>query len=202
MITVSPIHQETPAEITLMIRDALRQISTSTPFFIDITPLPDCDPMFCYQNVDECIRREGGTREEGWIVYKGWGGRYLKLIHHCLWRSPDGRLVDVTPSDEVHNLFLPDTVRNNGEGVPSRYFALYATPEVAETIAVCEDMDRQQMEMFRLLLGWEDNRSLRLGSASLTRQYQSPNQKRCAGRNDPCPCGSGKKFKRCCLRHD
>ena len=21
-----------------------------------------------------------------------------------------------------------------------------------------------------------------------------------AGRNDPCPCGSGKKYKRCCLR--
>jgi hypothetical protein len=22
------------------------------------------------------------------------------------------------------------------------------------------------------------------------------------GRNDPCPCGSGKKYKRCCLEHD
>lgn len=22
------------------------------------------------------------------------------------------------------------------------------------------------------------------------------------GRNDPCPCGSGKKFKKCCLRKD
>lgn len=21
------------------------------------------------------------------------------------------------------------------------------------------------------------------------------------GRNDPCPCGSGKKFKRCCIEH-
>lgn len=23
-----------------------------------------------------------------------------------------------------------------------------------------------------------------------------------AGRNEPCPCGSGKKFKRCCLRSE
>ena len=23
-----------------------------------------------------------------------------------------------------------------------------------------------------------------------------------AGRNDPCPCGSGKKYKRCCLDRD
>lgn len=22
------------------------------------------------------------------------------------------------------------------------------------------------------------------------------------GRNDPCPCGSNKKFKKCCLRHE
>ena len=22
------------------------------------------------------------------------------------------------------------------------------------------------------------------------------------GRNDPCPCGSGKKYKKCCLRKD
>lgn len=27
-----------------------------------------------------------------------------------------------------------------------------------------------------------------------------PVGKQVAGRNDPCPCGSGKKFKRCCLR--
>ena len=22
------------------------------------------------------------------------------------------------------------------------------------------------------------------------------------GRNKPCPCGSGKKYKKCCMRHD
>ncbi|MBC7530644.1 MAG: SEC-C domain-containing protein [Oligoflexus sp.] len=26
-------------------------------------------------------------------------------------------------------------------------------------------------------------------------------QKSKLGRNDPCPCGSGEKYKRCCLRH-
>src|SRR5919199_1435854 len=28
---------------------------------------------------------------------------------------------------------------------------------------------------------------------------QSPDRARPPGRNDPCPCGSGKKYKRCCL---
>lgn len=29
-----------------------------------------------------------------------------------------------------------------------------------------------------------------------------PVRKAAAGRNDPCPCGSGKKYKKCCLTGD
>jgi len=36
--------------------------------------------------------------------------------------------------------------------------------------------------------------------ASLTRTLQQPATIRKVGRNDPCPCGSGKKFKSCCLK--
>ncbi len=196
---LNELHQETPPEITPEIRDALRRVSPSTPFYIDFTPLPGCSSMFCYGNVDDCIRREGGCREEGWIVYEGWGGRYLKLIHHCLWRSPDGSLVDVTPSDEVHNLFLPDSVRNHGEGVPARYIALDLTREVAETIAFCKDEDRQCSEFIRRLEG-EWKRTVGLGRSSKTQPIKRPDRSTIVGRNDPCPCGSGKKFKKCCLR--
>lgn len=198
MFTISELHQETPAEITPTIRDALRLVSPSTPFFIDITPLPDCVAMFCYGNVDSCIAREGGCREEGWIIYEGWGGRYLKLVHHCLWRTSDGRLVDVTPSDEVRNLILPDTVRNNGDGVPARYFALDQSAEVAETIAFCEDMDRQMMEMFRRRRGVGERR-VRFDRPSKTQPFVRASGTGIVGRNQPCPCGSGKKFKKCCM---
>ncbi|HYC72076.1 MAG TPA: YchJ family metal-binding protein [Opitutaceae bacterium] len=40
---------------------------------------------------------------------------------------------------------------------------------------------------------WLYNREARLGPAP----YKATNPK--VGRNDPCPCGSGKKFKHCCL---
>jgi hypothetical protein len=200
MSTLNELHQETPAEITPTIRDALRHVSPSMSFFIDITPLPDCVRMFCYGNVDCCIEREGGCREEGWIVYEGWGGRYLKLIHHCLWRLPDGRLIDVTPSDERRNLFLPDSVRNHGDGVPARYIALDSTPEVAEIIAFCEDMDRQHKEWCRLVLGGKGKRKVRFGRSSKTQPIQRPDGSKSVGRNDLCPCRSGKKFKKCCLQ--
>jgi len=36
-----------------------------------------------------------------------------------------------------------------------------------------------------------------------TKKYQiKDKKKRKIGRNDPCPCGSGKKYKKCCLRKD
>lgn len=160
------LHQATPLEITQTIRDALRQISRSTPFLIDITPVADCRAQFCYQNVDHCIALEGGCREQGWIVYEGWGGRYLHLIHHCLWRSSDGRLLDVTPSDEARNLFLPDTVRNTGEMIPSRFVILDPSPEVAETVAECKRIDQQHIAMCHCLFGSSGSRKVRFDSPS------------------------------------
>ncbi len=35
--------------------------------------------------------------------------------------------------------------------------------------------------------------------ASLAQQHHAPAHSPRIGRNDPCPCGSGKKFKRCCI---
>ncbi len=199
MFTFPALKQNTPAEVTLTIGDALRQVSSSDPFYIEITPLPACLPMFCYGNVDSWIARDGGRREEGWIVYEGWGGRYLKLIHHCLWRTRDGRLVDLTPSDEVRNLFLPDTLRNEGETIPPRYIALDHRSEVHKVIAFCEYLDRTRTEMFRRLIGGAKRR-MRLDSSSETQLIRRPSAESNRGRNNPCPCRSGKKFKKCCLR--
>jgi len=39
----------------------------------------------------------------------------------------------------------------------------------------------------------------RQAEADRTRSQRIENPFKCVGRNDPCPCGSGKKFKKCCL---
>jgi uncharacterized protein len=39
-----------------------------------------------------------------------------------------------------------------------------------------------------------------VGSASAAPRQPSANRFKGIGRNDPCPCGSGKKFKKCCLQ--
>lgn len=100
--------QYTPDELTPTLRIALGKVSALDPFFVEITPLGDPIPMMCYRNVEQLVRDRGGEAVSGWIVYEGGGGRYLKLVHHHLWRTPEGDLVDPTPSDERRNLFLPD----------------------------------------------------------------------------------------------
>lgn len=40
-------------------------------------------------------------------------------------------------------------------------------------------------------------RSVRQGKATVSTSLWYPH--RVIGRNDPCPCGSGRKFKKCCL---
>jgi hypothetical protein len=50
------------------------------------------------------------------------------------------------------------------------------------------------------LLGpWKFDPALEAACAASSMRSISSGSKR-AGRNDPCPCGSGKKYKRCCLR--
>ncbi len=63
--------------------------------------------------------------------------------------------------------------------------------------------------------GWEELTNTFMGEATAdhaaaspllrelavsTSRIPAPNEKGRVGRNDPCPCGSGKKFKKCCMR--
>ena len=67
------------------------------------------------------------------------------------------------------------------------------------------DMARYD-DVVALLSAWyafhpASERKRQSGVASKVRQSEAPlrNPFRAVGRNDPCPCGSGKKFKKCCL---
>jgi hypothetical protein len=47
---------------------------------------------------------------------------------------------------------------------------------------------------------WRDNQKLRPMAKKPAKGY-APNPLLAKGRNDPCLCGSGQKWKRCCLPH-
>ncbi|PID55765.1 anaerobic sulfatase maturase [candidate division KSB3 bacterium] len=59
---------------------------------------------------------------------------------------------------------------------------------------------RHSRKRFEKLAGTIRKQRLREVRASQRSQFQTRSATASAGRNDPCPCGSGKKFKKCCGR--
>ena len=66
-------------------------------------------------------------------------------------------------------------------------FSAYGTEEGVEKVL------HEKAEFLRVGGTWLYNREARLGPAPYKAAAPKP------GRNDPCPCGSGKKYKQCCL---
>lgn len=61
----------------------------------------------------------------------------------------------------------------------------------------------EEMEKFRAAMlskgEWETHRRHLVEMATPPTDRQMARQPPKVGRNEPCPCGSGKKFKKCCL---
>ncbi len=53
---------------------------------------------------------------------------------------------------------------------------------------------REEKEQYRKSLPTEDDPPLPPPPETIRAEKKEP------GRNDPCPCGSGKKYKQCCLK--
>jgi SEC-C motif domain protein len=66
-------------------------------------------------------------------------------------------------------------------------FSAYGTKDGAEHVL------HEKAEFARQDGSWIYTRPLREGPAPFRQSAPKP------GRNDPCPCGSGKKYKQCCL---
>lgn len=141
--------------------------------------------MHCYGNVERLVKGQGGEAVSGWIVYEGGAGRYLKLVHHHLWRRAEGILLDPTPSDERRNLFLPDPTP--GRKQASHYIQLDDSAETAEGIEAMKRLDGDHL------------RTMGMFKDAIAGARRTPARKPApTGRNSPCPCNSGRKFKRCC----
>ena|GEM_PF-311992 len=58
---------------------------------------------------------------------------------------------------------------------------------------------RGDVDDVEIALGLKDKRTHPRGRKNIRDRYDKPSQKVKIGRNDPCHCGSGKKYKKCCL---
>jgi hypothetical protein len=216
----------TPSSITPVIVALCEElVPGSRPFFMPVKPVVGALANMCFVNVAAQIDELGGEIRHGWKIGEI-PGVMIEAVFHGVWRDPSGRLRDITPIDEPTGriLFLPDPVRRfDGQmrdsvrrplshhpavgrmiSAQQKQFQLWSakshevplSPEEAammdalemeESISLAEALGPAGFDQYARRMGWADAAG---GGRTGSR----------VGRNDPCPCGSGKKFKKCCGR--
>lgn len=107
----------TPDSITDCISEWCQTIAPDCPL-IYITVTPEGIPQFCYDNVDNYIRRNGGVKTYGWIIWS-MGNEWIEAEPHCVVRQGSA-YIDPTPQvdGEPRILFLvDDQARHNTKKV-------------------------------------------------------------------------------------
>ena len=146
----------------------------------------DAIPLDCNSNVERRISQAGGGKRCGWAVWQH-GDRMIEGEAHCVWVAPDGRLVDVSPQEEKHIVFVPDrSVRFVTRAPQNRRKSLRSDTETLETIARIEE-DYARREAFYA------------NPPPGVIFAEPPLFVANVGRNELCRCKSGRKYKRCCL---
>ena len=171
----------TPKEINKGILDFCKAIDPTTkPVFLELFPVEGYELGECYGNVEKHIEKNGGNIQYGWIIWET-PDVLLDAEFHAIWVSDKEKYIDVTPkADREQNiLFLPDSKRT------------FTGEELIDNIRkslVDNEYTRQIIENAKK--GFEiKNKAYKVFLKGKERKI---------GKNEPCPCGSGKKYKRCC----
>lgn len=219
---------ETPKQITEEIRTFAKEEigSDFEPIFMEIKAAEGTRPQKCHENVADAIAKLGGSIQYGWSVWEG-QSLWLEAEFHSVWVTPNGEWVDITPDPdgETQRLFVPDNrFKYEGAAFARKYRTTTSDPKdrprVDKFIEINREIDSIMVKYKAgVPLSPEDNsRVLKLrgdahyaliGSATAVPIFgpvisgQLPVGRipiARVGRNEPCPCGSGRKFKNCCIR--
>ncbi len=186
------------------------------PRYVPLQPLHGCTPQECFINVRNRVESEGGTIVYGWAIWRN--PLFIEAEHHAVYRPQDSEeLVDITPQRDggTRTLFLPDekanydfesdTAKNNirlplvKDARVNELCDLYGFKndiENAARVGRKVQLEGESLAYWKAVVG----RILLLESSFLNEQTLRGHGGGKTGRNDPCPCGSGRKFKKCCLK--
>jgi hypothetical protein len=200
----------TPSEITPLVRDFCASFTHSDPEYVPV--MPEGKPACCYPNVKAKVETEGGEIIYGRTIWLAEG--LIEAEWHTVWKNGD-KLVDITakPDGEKRILFVrTDEVWDGVTVWPNIRKVLVNNPDLLRLLAIQEEIERNTSRtkdgQIRYDLGSALGKLIsknqprpRSQTQPLSRsQTQPPPPKYRAGRNEPCPCRSGLKFKRCCGR--
>ena len=181
----------TPSSLDEDILNFCQKISSEKALFLEVNPLviDGVRKLFCYENVDIAIKKGLGKQQLGWILWADPKKRFLKAEAHAVLKNWDGKLIDVTPQQDKESkiLFLPDNnLIDTGTLIPSKYQSLVDSKEVLNFIKSEIENEMQYKKIYEI------NKNNCKPETLIKKNKKIK-------RNDPCPCGSGKKYKKCCL---
>ena len=118
-----------PRKVDTHLRALLRylQLENAEPTLLKYTRPTAFEPEHanCHLNARCQFRAHGGAVVHGWVLAQDKVQRFSEAIFHTVWRSPEGKLVDVTPRVDLEKrlMFVPDPQRKivltSHEGQPA-----------------------------------------------------------------------------------
>jgi SEC-C motif len=181
----------TPPEISPLVTKFCATLSDAAPEYVVVRP--EGKAGYCHPNVKKKVDEEGGEIVYGRMIWLG--KAMIEAEWHAVWQK-DGCLVDVTakPDGEGRILFVRTNEAWDGKAVfPNIRKLLTNDPRVHQLIAMQESLERNATR--------KDDGRLQFDLAPTIRTFTNMPARKLR-RNDPCPCGSGKKFKKCCIERN
>ena len=162
-------------------------------FYVDVIPDKDAEPNNCFYNVDDVIKKYGGSKIYGWVIWK-WPNILIEGEAHAIWKREDGKYIDVTPHEyNINNiLFVPDKyIIYDGTIIKSKRMQLTNSSDVKRFIQLSEYRENiiltSKGDTYELPIKFIQEQ------LKLISQFNTV-----VKRNELCPCNSGLKYKKCC----
>lgn len=192
-------------------------INGENPIIVPIKNEQDYQENFCCENVEKHIHKHGGEMMCGWY-FQITSDVCISAIAHSIYKSPNGEVFDVTPFFDLeaaesgrfvshqNTVFLPDSnVIFTNDIIPSKRYLLSNHQDAKDYVAILDKEDNFiatlpsfginklndiQATQYEAIQKSKQALAIKIISKSSTGKK--------IGRNEPCPCGSGNKYKKCC----
>jgi hypothetical protein len=201
--------QTTPESINEDVLEFCREVEfSSEPFYVDVEPSEDSEFQECFSNVENYIKKFGGRLQQGWTIWEI-PRKYIEAEFHAIWMNEEGKYFDISPKPDREKKILfikDDKVKSNNEPIGNIRKVLSDTAEY-RALKIIGD---HQFEVFKKY--WDGSKMMvpafelkNLEEFENKILFEEREKDRFLGkvkirRNEPCPCGSGKKYKKCCLK--
>ena len=194
----------TPGEVKDMLDQAIAALKK--PVVKPTRSSIKAQPRTCWQTVAQAAKNQGGKLLSGWSV--------LDVEPRLPQKNPLARTVL-----NAHAIWEKDGQWY--ETIPERYEAIGFIPAIVPTRNACieffdDERSLKRVDLPAFSVDWEpfiywvfeypdvredvlQQKAISDPAFGATTGKEGRTRFK-AGRNDPCPCGSGAKFKKCCLR--